>query len=152
MDTLKRKDVARIVNRIHVLARNINRFARAGIMVYPGFEDEILECDKPELSFWYAYYIPGADIISLTNVVMESKDPYYSYLCARDIPQLIPDFDITPFEDSVLELENTKWSEQFLYNVKGSRKELHENVIRNNEAKKFTKRISRTISKLKKSS
>ena len=143
-------------------------------------EDEILECDNPELSFWYAYCIPGADIekhqqvvlnsnqpswcykfacyiegadvIALTNVVKESDDPHYKYLCARDIPQIIPDFDITPFEDSVLELEDSKWSSQFLHNVKGSRKELHENVIRNNESKKLSKRISRTISRFKKSS
>lgn len=180
MEKLSRKEVFSKINKIVALAGKIREYSSTGIIVHPGFENEILGYNNPELSFWYAYYIPGADIekhqkvvldskqpswcykfacyipgadiISLTNVVMESKDPYYSYLCARDIPQIIPDFDITPFEDSVLELEDSKWSSQFLHNVKGSRKELHENVIRNNEAKKLSKRISRTISRFKKSS
>ena len=79
-------------------------------------------------------------------------DGLSKYLCARDIPQVQPDFDITPLEDSILELESTKWSNQFLYNVKGSRKELHKGVIQKNEAKSLAKRMARVVSGLKKSS
>ena len=112
----------------------------------------VLNSKEAEWCYRFACYVKGANVEALTNVVLGSKNPHYKYLCARDIPQIQPDFDITPLEDSILELESTKWSNQFLYNVKGSRKELHQGVIQKNEAKSLAKRMARVVSGLKKSS
>lgn len=161
---LTRKEIDKIIDEIYKLS-SCNSTAEEVFSL----ENKVLELDNAELSFFFAKLIPianikkhqevvlkskepswcyrfatyvkGADIFALTNVVLESKDPLYNLLCARDIPQIIPEFDIVPFEDVILELEDPKWSIQFLI-VKGARVELHNNII-NAKGKQKRKSIFR---------
>ena len=54
-------------------------------LIISRFESKIFDLKKPELYFWFARYIAGADVKAHEQIVINSGDPEYNYKFARDI-------------------------------------------------------------------
>lgn len=84
---------------------------------------------------WYAYLfardIPNANIKELEKVVLESKNVHYAYFFARDIPGA----NIKELEKVILEYKNAEHAYLFARDIEGANLELFKDILENSKYK-----------------
>jgi len=83
-------------------------------------EKMVLEC-KTSWCYHFARYIPGANIKAHEQVILEIKDPLFSYCFAKDIPEA----NIEEHFKVILNSGDKKWLNYFIkyVNYKGTKVE-----------------------------
>ena len=109
------------------------------------FEDDILNLNRPYLSYRFARSIEGANIKVLEQVVLESKDPKWCYNFAKNIKEA----NVKAHEQIVLESKDPYWCFYFARNVEGANIEALGQVVLESKDSEWYYRFAKEINLFK---
>ena len=82
-------------------------------IVIEQLERNVLQGENPELSYFFATQIKGADKKAHSQVILDSKDPCCNYCYAHDIEGA----DVKAHEQVIMDSNNVFWIDTFKRNI-----------------------------------
>ena len=79
-------------------------------------EEDVINRNISELSYWYAYKVDGVDIDKHENIVIDSRDLIWNYLFVRDVRQA----SIKGHEDVIVNSGDAYYNYLFAKDIKGA--------------------------------
>ena len=110
-------------------------------LIISRFESKIFDLKKPELYFWFAKNVKGADVKAHGQAIINSCNPEWNYKFARDIIGA----DVKAHEQAVIDKRDPEWNYKFAKNVKGADVKAHGQAIINSCNPEWNYKFARDI-------
>ncbi len=94
-------------------------------LIISRFESKIFDLKKPELYFWFAKNVKGADVKAHGQAIINSCNPEWNYKFARDIIGA----DVKAHGQAIINSCNPEWNYKFARDIIGADVKAHEQVV-----------------------
>lgn len=143
-------------NKIKLIQKNISGLMYNGIsykQIINMYEEKILNLKNPELSFWFAQNIKGANIKAHGQVIIDSKDLAYNYEFAvhqyrfldNNTIEHINDIDVKAHGQVIIDSKDLFYNYEFAKNVKGADIKSHGQIIIDSKDLEYNYKFARDV-------